>query len=95
MVDFGHLGDGNLHYNVQAPQGVDAADFLRRCEAQVNALVYDAVAAHGGSISAEHGIGSLKRDALARHKSPVALQLMRAVKQALDPLNIMNPGRLL
>ena len=95
MVDFGHLGDGNLHYNVQAPQGVEPADFLRRCEAQVNALVYDAVAAHGGSISAEHGIGSLKRDALARHKSPVALQLMRAVKQALDPLNIMNPGRLL
>jgi len=95
MVDFGHLGDGNLHYNVQAPQGVDAADFLRRCEAQVNALVYDAVAAHGGSISAEHGIGSLKREALVRHKSPVALQLMRAVKQALDPLNIMNPGRLL
>ena len=95
MVDFGHLGDGNLHYNVQAPQGVDAADFLRRCEAPVNALVYDAVAAHGGSISAEHGIGSLKREALVRHKSPVALQLMRAVKQALDPLNIMNPGRLL
>ena len=95
MVDFGHLGDGNLHYNVQAPQGVEPADFLRRCEVQVNALVYDAVAAHGGSISAEHGIGSLKREALVRHKSPVALQLMRAVKQALDPLNIMNPGRLL
>ena len=95
LVDFGHLGDGNLHYNVQAPQGAEPADFLLRCEAQVNALVYDAVAAHGGSISAEHGIGSLKRDALARHKSPVALQLMRAVKQALDPLNIMNPGRLL
>ncbi len=95
MVDFGHLGDGNLHYNVQAPQGVEPADFLRRCEAQVNVLVYDAVAAHGGSISAEHGIGSLKREALVRHKSPVALQLMRAVKQALDPLNIMNPGRLL
>ena len=95
MVDFGHLGDGNLHYNVQAPEGVQPDDFLRRCEAQVNTLVYDAVTAHGGSISAEHGIGSLKRDALARHKSPVALQLMRAVKQALDPLNIMNPGRLL
>ena len=95
MVDFGHLGDGNLHYNVQAPEGVQPDDFLRRCEAQVNALVYDAVTVHGGSISAEHGIGSLKREALARHKSPVALQLMRAVKQALDPLNIMNPGRLL
>ena len=95
MVDFGHLGDGNLHYNVQAPEGVQPDDFLRRCEAQVNALVYDAVTAHGGSISAEHGIGALKREALNLHKSPVALRLMRSVKQALDPQNIMNPGRLL
>ena len=95
MVDFGHLGDGNLHYNVQAPEGVQPDDFLRRCEAQVNALVYDAVTAHGGSISAEHGIGTLKREALKVHKSPVALALMRSIKQALDPQDIMNPGRLL
>ena len=95
MVDFGHLGDGNLHYNVQAPEGVQPDDFLRRCEAQVNALVYDAVTAHGGSISAEHGIGALKREALKVHKSPVALALMRSIKQALDPQDIMNPGRLL
>ena len=95
IVNFGHLGDGNLHYNVQAPEGIDAADFLRRCEQPVNALVYEAVHAHGGSISAEHGIGALKREELARFKSPVALGLMRAIKQALDPQGRMNPGRVL
>jgi len=95
LVNFGHLGDGNLHYNVQAPATGDAAAFLRDCEPAVNALVFDAVAAHGGSISAEHGIGALKRDALAARKSPVALQMMRAIKQALDPQGLMNPGRVL
>ncbi len=95
LVNFGHLGDGNLHYNVQAPAGVAAADFLRDCEPGVNALVYDAVMAHGGSISAEHGIGALKRDELARRKSPVALALMRSIKHALDPKNLLNPGRVL
>ncbi|MGN7874462.1 FAD-binding oxidoreductase [Roseateles sp. 22389] len=93
LVDFGHLGDGNLHYNVQAPEGVAPADFLRTHEAAVNALVYDQVAAHGGSISAEHGIGQLKREELAQRKSPVALQLMRQIKQALDPRGLLNPGR--
>ena len=95
LVNFGHLGDGNLHYNVQAPEAADAAAFLRDCEPAVNALVYDAVDAHGGSISAEHGIGALKREQLAQRKSPVALKLMRAIKHALDPKNIMNPGRVL
>jgi FAD/FMN-containing dehydrogenase len=95
LVDFGHLGDGNLHYNVQAPLGVDAADFLRAHEHAVNTLVFDAVAAHGGSFSAEHGIGALKRDELARRKSPVALATMRAVKAALDPQGLMNPGRVI
>ena len=95
LVNFGHLGDGNLHYNVQAPKGIGAEAFLLEHETAVNATVYDSVAAHAGSISAEHGIGALKRDELARRKSPVALGLMRAIKQALDPLNIMNPGRLL
>ena len=70
LVDFGHLGDGNLHYNVQAPDGMTAADFVRDCEHAVNTLVYDAVGRLGGSISAEHGIGALKRDELARRKSP-------------------------
>ncbi len=94
-VNFGHLGDGNLHYNLQAPVDVDGATFLREQEHAVNTLVYDAVMAHGGSISAEHGVGSLKRDELAQRKSPVALQLMRAIKRALDPQGLMNPGRML
>ncbi|WP_313313943.1 FAD-binding oxidoreductase [Pulveribacter sp.] len=92
LVTFGHLGDGNLHYNVQAPEGGDAAAFLREQEPRVNALVYDAVAAHGGSFSAEHGVGALKAGTLVRYKSPVALGMMRAIKQALDPQGIMNPG---
>jgi FAD/FMN-containing dehydrogenase len=93
LVNFGHLGDGNLHYNVQAPVGIDPAQFLREQEAAVNHIVYEAVASHGGSISAEHGIGQLKREALLNYQSPVALQMMRAIKQALDPRGVMNPGR--
>ena len=95
LVNFGHLGDGNLHYNVQAPASGDAAAFLRDHEASVNTLVYDSVARFEGSISAEHGVGSLKLDKLEHHKSPVALGMMRAIKQALDPHNLMNPGRVL
>ncbi len=95
LVDFGHLGDGNLHYNVQAPTGADGAAFLRDEEQLVNAIVYDAVQACGGSISAEHGIGVLKREELQRRKSAVALALMRSVKDAIDPLGLMNPGRVL
>ncbi|AEG92541.1 FAD-binding oxidoreductase [Ramlibacter tataouinensis] len=95
LVNFGHLGDGNLHYNVQAPQGGDAAAFLREQEHRVNTLVYEQVRRFGGSISAEHGIGSLKAGTLPQYKSPVALGLMRAVKQALDPQGILNPARVL
>ena len=95
LVDFGHLGDGNLHYNVQAPEDGDAQVFLRDQEDRINTLVFDAVARHDGSISAEHGIGSLKAAKLPNYKSPVALQLMRSIKQALDPLGMMNPGRVL
>ncbi len=95
LVTFGHMGDGNLHYNVQAPAGMPAAEFLARWEKPVNRLVHDAVQACGGSISAEHGIGVLKREELARRKDPVALGLMRNIKAALDPANLMNPGRLL
>ena len=95
LVNFGHLGDGNLHYNVQAPEGGDAKAFLREQEERINTLVFDAVARHGGSISAEHGIGSLKAAKLPHYKSPVALRMMRAIKQALDPKGIMNPGRVL
>ena len=95
LVNFGHLGDGNLHYNVQAPAGTEAAAFLRDHERTVNEIVYDAVQAFEGSISAEHGVGALKRDELARRKSPVALEMMRAIKRALDPDALMNPGRML
>ncbi len=95
LVNYGHLGDGNLHYNVQAPDGQDAEKFLREQEGPVNSVVYALVDAYNGSISAEHGIGSLKREKLEKHKSPVALGLMRAIKTALDPHNMMNPGRML
>ena len=95
LVNFGHLGDGNLHYNVQAPEGGDAAAFLRDQEAQVNTLVFQQVLKFEGSISAEHGVGSLKADTLPHYKDPVALAMMRPIKQALDPNNLMNPGRVL
>lgn len=93
-VTFGHLGDGNLHYNVAPPAGVAHDDFLAH-QAEVNRIVHDLVAESGGSISAEHGIGVLKREELARYKSPVELGMMRAIKAALDPLGIMNPGKIL
>ena len=95
LVNFGHLGDGNLHYNVQAPADGDAKTFLREQEAHVNTMVFDSVQRFGGSISAEHGVGSLKVEKLEQHKSPVALGMMRAIKKALDPDNLMNPGRVL
>ncbi len=95
VVNFGHLGDGNLHYNIQCPEGADAAEFLKAHEPAVNDMVYKAVMSFGGSVSAEHGIGRLKVDSLPQYKDPVALQLMRNIKQALDPQKLMNPGRVL
>ena len=95
LVNFGHLGDGNLHYNVQVPEEGDPKAFLRDQEERVNHLVFDQVLKFGGSISAEHGIGSLKANTLPQYKDPVALSLMRSLKQALDPQNLMNPGRVL
>lgn len=95
LVNFGHLGDGNLHYNVQAPNGTDGAVFLRDFEDIVNTWVFDQVKAFAGSISAEHGVGSLKADKLTHYKDPTALAMMKAIKQALDPQNIMNPGRVI
>ncbi|MEJ7685773.1 MAG: FAD-binding oxidoreductase [Variovorax sp.] len=95
LVNFGHLGDGNLHYNVQAPAGSDNKAFLRDHEDRINTLVYDAVEKFGGSFSAEHGVGSLKIDKLEKHKSPVALDMMRAIKRGLDPQNLLNPGRVI
>jgi FAD/FMN-containing dehydrogenase len=95
LVDFGHLGDGNLHYNVQAPEGSDGKDFVRAFEDKINTLVFDQVKRFNGSISAEHGVGAQKVNKLPHYKDPTALAMMRAVKQALDPHNIMNPGRVL
>ena len=93
LVNFGHLGDGNLHYNVQCPEGANVQTFLLDHEAQINKIVYDNVLSFGGSISAEHGVGSLKRDELPHYKSAVALSMMRSIKLALDPQNLLNPGR--
>jgi FAD/FMN-containing dehydrogenase len=80
---------------VQAPAGGDPAAFLREQEPRVNTLVFDAVARHQGSISAEHGVGSLKARQLPSYKDPVALDLMRTLKRALDPDNLLNPGRVI
>jgi len=93
-VPFGHLGDGNIHYNVSQPIGANAADFLARWH-EVNAVVFEIVLRMGGSISAEHGIGVLKRDELPEVKDKVAIELMRGIKAAFDPLGIMNPGKVL
>ena len=93
-VPFGHLGDGNIHYNVSQPVGADTAAFLARWN-EVNAAVDKIVLKLGGSISAEHGIGRLKRDSLPKVKDPVALDLMRGVKRMLDPNGIINPGKVL
>jgi FAD/FMN-containing dehydrogenase len=93
-VPFGHLGDGNIHYNISQPVGANTADFLGKWHA-VNAVVFDIVLRMGGSISAEHGIGVLKRDELPEVKDKVAIELMRAIKAAFDPHGIMNPGKVL
>ncbi|MFN7054199.1 FAD-binding oxidoreductase [Hyphomonas sp.] len=92
FVIFGHVGDGNLHYSVVEPAGA-AAPQLKAAEAAITRVIFDTVMAHGGSISAEHGVGRLKRDELARLRPAAATETMRAIKRALDPLNIMNPGR--
>jgi FAD/FMN-containing dehydrogenase len=91
-VPFGHLGDGNIHFNISQPAGGDKAVFLSRMD-EVARVVHDMVHAFEGSISAEHGIGQAKVDEITRYKSPVALEAMRAVKRALDPKGIMNPGK--
>jgi D-lactate dehydrogenase (cytochrome) len=93
-VPFGHLGDGNVHFNISQPVGADAAQFLARW-GEVNALVDRIVLKYQGSISAEHGIGKLKREELAKVKDPVALELMRGLKRMLDPNGILNPGKVL
>lgn len=92
LCAFGHIGDGNLHFNLSQPVGMDKATFLAEWH-RFNTIVHDAVAARGGSIAAEHGVGLNKRDELMAYKDPVALALMARVKAALDPLDILNPGK--
>lgn len=94
IVAFGHIGDGNLHYNLSKPEAGDNASFIASTP-EVNRVVHDLVHTLGGSISAEHGLGQLKREEIARYKSPLELELMRSIKQALDPRALMNPGKVL
>ena len=94
IVNFGHMGDGNLHYNVSQPLGWEKEAFFA-LEPSIHEAVYQVVASFNGSISAEHGIGQMKRDKLAKIKDPTALSMMRSIKQALDPKGILNPGKVL
>ncbi|MCX7168119.1 MAG: FAD-binding oxidoreductase [Rhodocyclales bacterium] len=94
IVCFGHIGDGNLHYNQSRPDAQSNSEFIAQTAA-VNRIVHDLVHELGGSISAEHGLGQLKREEVLRYKSTTEMDMMRAVKQALDPRDLMNPGKLL
>ena len=94
IVCFGHIGDGNLHYNLSRPDAQSNAGFIAQTES-VNRIVHDLVNELGGSISAEHGLGQLKREEVLRYKSGTDMDMMRAVKAALDPRGLMNPGKLL
>lgn len=94
LVTYGHVGDGNLHYDLSGPVGWDAAAFRARADV-LSRIVYDSTAAFGGSISAEHGLGRSKRDVVADYKDALELDLMRGVKQLLDPAGLMNPGKVL
>lgn len=94
VVAFGHIGDGNLHYNLSKPVALDNDDFIARTS-EVNRIVHDLVVRLGGSISAEHGLGQLKRNEILRYKSAVEMELMRTIKKALDPHGLMNPGKVI
>ena len=94
MVAFGHVGDGNLHYNLSRADAQDNAAFIA-AQPSVHRCVHDIVHALNGSISAEHGLGQLKREEILRYKSPVEMAAMRALKQAFDPLGLMNPGKVI
>jgi FAD/FMN-containing dehydrogenase len=96
LICFGHLGDGNLHYNLSPALGYEGGpEKFTELEGPINRVVHDAVVAHGGSISAEHGLGVLRRDESARFKSAVEMRLMKAIKEALDPRGLLNPGKVL
>jgi FAD/FMN-containing dehydrogenase len=93
-LPFGHVGDGNIHYNVSQPVGADKAEYLKRWD-DMNDVIYKIVLKYGGSVSAEHGVGIVKRDYLPRIKDPVAYELMKTLKRTLDPKGILNPGKVL
>jgi len=95
IVAFGHMGDGNIHYNVSMPDAEQNKAFIAQQESRVNKLVYEVVHRLNGSISAEHGLGQLKRETIREYKDPLELELMRVIKQALDPHGLMNPGKVL
>lgn len=94
-VPFGHMGDGNIHFNFSQPSGADPKAFMAQYDEPLHEVIYDVVLKLGGSVSAEHGIGQLKSDLLKQVKDPVALEMMRAIKTALDPNGILNPGKML
>ncbi|MDO9052435.1 MAG: FAD-binding oxidoreductase [Gallionella sp.] len=93
LVFFGHMGDGNIHYNASMPQAENNQLFIEQHESEVNRLVYAVVAELGGSISAEHGLGQLKHETIREYKDPLELELMRNIKRAFDPAGLMNPGK--
>ena len=94
VVAFGHVGDGNIHYNCSKAERQEAREFFAQ-SAEVNHIVYEVVNSLRGSISAEHGLGVLKRDEIKLYKSPLELEMMRSIKNALDPYGLMNPGKVL
>jgi FAD/FMN-containing dehydrogenase len=95
IVAFGHMGDGNIHYNVSLLDAAHNDDFIYRHESEINRIVYEVVHKFNGSISAEHGLGQLKRETIRDYKDPLELELMRTIKQALDPKGLMNPGKVI
>ena len=94
-VPFGHMGDGNIHFNFSQPVGADPKAFMAASDEKLHEAIYEIVLRLGGSVSAEHGIGQLKVELLRQVKDPVALEVMRAIKTALDPKGILNPGKML
>jgi FAD/FMN-containing dehydrogenase len=95
ILSFGHMGDGNIHYNVSLSDQQKNILFIAAQETNVNKLVYEVIRELGGSISAEHGIGQLKRETLRNYKDPLELELMRSIKHTLDPQGLMNPGKVI
>jgi FAD/FMN-containing dehydrogenase len=93
IVAFGHMGDGNIHYNASMPDAAQNKIFIREREAEVRRIVHDLTAAMEGSVAAEHGVGQLKRDEIPLYKSPLEMELMRSIKNTLDPHGLMNPGK--